>query len=65
MIEQFLQSLPGDRQPAHVFFSRRNAIQIPQFMPQGEMSLIFILFTGKEPVCSTMTINCPKISGGT
>jgi hypothetical protein len=33
---------PGERQPGHRFFSRKNAIQIPQFIPQGATSLAII-----------------------
>jgi hypothetical protein len=40
---QFLwHLLSGDQHPSHLFFSRRKARQIAQFMPQGAMSFVFI-----------------------
>jgi hypothetical protein len=42
-IEQVLwHFLSGDQHPSHLFLSRKNAMQIPQFMPQGAMSFAFI-----------------------
>jgi hypothetical protein len=42
-MEQFVwYFLSGDQHPAHVFFARRKALQIAQFMPQGAMSFAFI-----------------------
>lgn len=42
-IRHFGCSHPGDRQPGQWFFSRRYAIQIPQFMPQGAIRVVFIV----------------------
>lgn len=43
-IRQFRCSHPGDRQPGQRFLSRRCAMQIPQFIPQGAMRCAFMLF---------------------
>jgi hypothetical protein len=41
-VQFFEQFLSGDQHPSHLFFSRRKARQIAQFMPQGAMSFVFM-----------------------
>ena len=44
IVQFLLHFLSGDQHPSHLFFCRRKARQIAQFMPQGAMSFVFIRF---------------------
>jgi len=42
IVQFLLHFLSGDQHPSHLFFCRRKARQIAQFMPQGAMSFVFM-----------------------